>query len=681
MERRFILDGWSAAFCGTRGMHRSDLAGLTSAFMVRNGPGKERHMPKITLRDGSMKEVPNGTTIGQVAREISEGLARTAVAAELDGVVVDLSRLVEADCTLHLLTFDEVEGRRAFWHTTAHVLAQAVKRLFPQARLAIGPAIENGFYYDFDVETPFTPDDLAAIEREMTGIIKADLPLERFAVDRAEALGRMADEPYKSELIRDLPEDAVLSFYRQGDFIDLCAGPHLPSTGRIKAVKLLKVAGAYWRGNEKNKMLQRIYGISFPKASQLGAHLGLQEEAEKRDHRRLGRELGLFSMDDQVGQGLALWHPKGAKIRYRIEEYWKRKHLRNGYELVNTPHIGRAELWQTSGHLGFYKESMYAPMDIDGQDFYAKPMNCPFHVMIYKADMHSWRDLPFRWAELGTVYRYEKSGTLHGLLRVRGFTQDDAHLICAPEQMPAEIRRVLRFSLDMLRDFGFERYHIYVSTQPKGKSVGETSHWEAATAALRAAVEAEGLSCDIDEGGGAFYGPKIDIKIEDALGREWQLSTIQFDFNLPERFDMTYVAADGSKQRPYMIHRALLGSVERFFGILIEQYAGAFPTWLAPVQAKILPLSDRHAAHAERVAEMLRERDVDVEIDGRNEKIGYKIREAQLQKVPYMLVIGDKEMEAGQVAVRSRREGDLGVMALDAFVSRITGEIARRENG
>ncbi len=637
-------------------------------------------MVKITLKDGSIKEVAAGTSILEVARGISEGLARVALAAECDGVVVDLNRTLDKDCALNLLTFDTEGGKHAFWHTSSHIMAQAVRKLFPQAQLAIGPAIDNGFYYDFDVERPFTPDDLAAIEKEMQAIVKADLPLERFTLSRAEALEKVADQPYKVELIRDLPEDAALSFYRQGDFTDLCAGPHLPSTGKVKAIKLLKVAGAYWRGDEKNKMLQRIYGITFPKASQLEEYIHLQEEAEKRDHRRLGKELGLFSMDDQVGQGLALWHPKGAKIRYRIEEYWKRKHLKNGYDMVYTPHIGRAELWQTSGHLGFYRDSMYSPMDVDGQEFFAKPMNCPFHVMIYKQGMHSYRDLPFRWAELGTVYRYEKSGALHGLLRVRGFTQDDAHLICAPEQMPAEIRRVLRFSLDMLKDFGFDQYHIYVSTQPKGKSVGETHQWDAATVALKEAVVAEGLDCDIDEGGGAFYGPKIDIKIKDALGREWQLSTIQFDFNLPERFDMTFVAADGSKQRPYMIHRALLGSIERFFGILIEQYAGAFPTWLAPVQAKLLPLTDKHAAYAEQVAQALRDQDVDVAIDGRNEKIGFKIREAQLEKVPYMLVLGDKEMEAGAVAVRSRREGDLGVMSVTDFVARITEEIRNRVN-
>lgn len=633
---------------------------------------------KVTLKDGSVKEVEKGSRLLDVAMGISEGFARTILAADVNGVVVDLSATLENDSDVNFLSFETPGGKLAFWHSSSHILAQAVLKLFPDAQLAIGPAIENGFYYDFDVEKPFTPDDLEAIEKEMSKIVKADLKLERFILKRSDALEFYKGQDYKQELINDLPEDAALSFYRQGDFIDLCAGPHLLSTGKIKAIKLLKVAGAYWRGSEKNKMLQRIYGISFPKASQLEEFLILQEEAEKRDHRRIGKDLSLFSMDDQVGQGLVLWHPKGAKIRYRIEEFWKKKHLKNGYEMVYSPHIGRAELWETSGHLGFYKESMYAAMDVDGQDFYAKPMNCPFHVMIYKAGMHSYRDLPFRWAELGTVYRYEKSGALHGLLRVRGFTQDDAHLICAPEQMPAEIRRVLRFSLDLLKDFGFDQYHIYVSTQPKEKSVGETHQWEAATIALKEAVEAEGLSCDMDEGGGAFYGPKIDIKIKDALGREWQLSTIQFDFNLPERFDMTYVAADGKKQRPYMIHRALLGSIERFFGILIEHYAGAFPLWLSPVQVKILPLSEKHISYAEKVAALLTDADVDVEIDRRNEKIGYKIREAQMEKVPYMLVLGDKEVESGSVSVRSRKEGDLGAQSARGFVERVKEEIRLR---
>jgi len=633
---------------------------------------------QITLKDGSAKSYENGTTILAIAKDISEGLARNALAGEVNGEVRDLMTPLYEDCSLNLLTFDSEGGKHTYWHTTSHIMAQAVKKLFPGVKLAIGPAIDNGFYYDFDSEKTFTPEDLAAIEKEMQKIIKEDLAVERFTLSREKALELMKDEPYKLELIQDLPEDAELSFYKQGDFTDLCAGPHLPSTGKVKAVKLTQQAGAYWRGNEKNKMLQRIYGISFPKTSQLEEYLKMLEEAEKRDHRRLGKELDLFSFDEEVGPGLVLWHPKGAKVRMHIEDFWRKQHIKNGYELVSTPHIGRGQLWETSGHLGFYKESMYAPMDVDGQDFYAKPMNCPFHIAIYKSRLHSYRDLPCRWAELGTVYRYEKSGALHGLLRVRGFTQDDAHLFCAPDQMPDEIRRVLRFCLYMLHEFGFDNYKIYLSTKPKEKFVGDEAMWAAATKALKAAVLAEGLECDVDEGGGAFYGPKIDIKIKDALNREWQCSTIQFDFNEPERFDMTYVAPDGSRQRPYMIHRALLGSIERFFGVLLEHYAGAFPVWLAPVPVKILPLLDKHCEYADQIAEKLREQDVDVEIDNRNEKIGYRIREAQLEKIPYMLVIGDKELEKGEVAVRSRKDGDLGTMPVGDFIAKITEEIRTR---
>lgn len=632
-------------------------------------------MIEITLKDGSKKSFEKGTTILDIAKSISEGLARAALAGEVDGEVKDLNTPINKDCQLNLLTFDSEGGKHTYWHTTSHIMAQAVKRLFPNVKLAIGPAIENGFYYDFDIDKPFTPDDLKVIEEEMKKIIKENLPIERFILSREEALKLMKDEPYKIELINELPEDAEISFYKQGDFTDLCAGPHLPSTGMVKAVKLVQQAGAYWRGNENNKMLQRIYGISFPKASQLEEYLKMIEEAEKRDHRRLGKELGLFSFDEEVGPGLVLWHPKGARVRMRIEDFWRQEHIKNGYDIVYTPHIGRGKLWETSGHLGFYKESMYSAMDVDGQDFYAKPMNCPFHIAIYNSRLHSYRDLPLRWAELGTVYRYEKSGVLHGLLRVRGFTQDDAHLFCAPDQMPAEIRRVLRFCLYMLNSFGFENYKIYLSTKPKEKYVGDESMWEAATNALKEAVLAEGLECDIDEGGGAFYGPKIDIKIKDALNREWQCSTIQFDFNEPERFDLTYVAPDGTRQRPYMIHRALLGSIERFFGVLLEHYAGAFPVWLAPVQARILPILESHHEYANQIAEKLRLHDVYVEVDTRNEKIGYKIREAQMDKVPYMLVIGDKEMESGTVSVRSRKDGDIGSMPVDEFVSRIVEEI------
>ncbi|MGI6123584.1 MAG: threonine--tRNA ligase [Acetivibrionales bacterium] len=635
-------------------------------------------MIQIKLKDGSAKSYEKGITILEVAKNISEGLARVALAGEVNGELKDLRTQLNEDCQLNLLTFDDQGGKHTYWHTASHIMAQAVRKLFPGVKLAIGPAIDTGFYYDFDLDKNFTPEDMAAIEKEMQKIIKEDIVIERFSLPRDKALELMKDEPYKVELIKELPEDAEISFYKQGDFTDLCAGPHLMSTGKVKAVKLMQLAGAYWRGDEKNKMLQRIYGTAFPKASQLEEYLKMLEEAEKRDHRRLGKELDLFSFDEEVGPGLVLWHPKGARIRMHIEDFWRKQHLRNGYDLVNTPHIGRGQLWETSGHLGFYKEGMYSAMDVDGQDFYAKPMNCPFHIAIYKSKLHSYRDLPYRWAELGTVYRYEKSGALHGLLRVRGFTQDDAHLFCAPEQMPDEIRRVLRFCLSMLNDFGFKDYKIYVSTKPKDKYVGDDSMWAAATKALKEAVIAEGLDCDVDEGGGAFYGPKIDIKIKDALNREWQCSTIQFDFNEPERFDMTYVASDGSKKRPYMIHRALLGSIERFFGILIEHYAGAFPVWLAPVQAKIIPILEKHHDFAQKVADKLKEHDVDVEIDNRNEKIGFKIREAQLEKIPYMLVIGDKEFESESVAVRSRKDGDLGTMTVDSFVEKIVEEIRTR---
>ncbi len=635
-------------------------------------------MIQITLKDGSVKSYESGSTILDIAKDISEGLARVALAGEVNGELKDLRTALNEDCDLNLLTFDSEGGKHTYWHTASHIMAQAVRKLFPSVKLAIGPAVDNGFYYDFDLDKTFTPEDMLAIEKEMQNIIKEDLAIERFTLPRDKALELMKDEPYKVELIKDLPEDAEISFYKQGDFTDLCAGPHLLSTGKVKAVKLMQLAGAYWRGSEKNKMLQRIYGTAFPKTSQLEEYLKMLEEAEKRDHRRLGKELDLFSFDEEVGPGLVLWHPKGARVRMHIEDFWRKQHIKNGYDIVNTPHIGRGQLWETSGHLGFYKESMYSAMDVDGQDFYAKPMNCPFHIAIYNSKLHSYRDLPYRWAELGTVYRYEKSGALHGLLRVRGFTQDDAHLFCAPEQMPAEIRRVLRFCLYMLNEFGFKEYKIYVSTKPKEKFVGDESMWAEATKALKEAVLAEGLECDVDEGGGAFYGPKIDIKIKDALNREWQCSTIQFDFNEPERFDMTYVAADGTKRRPYMIHRALLGSIERFFGVLLEHYAGAFPVWLAPVQAKIIPILDKHHEFAEQVAAKLRDMDVDVEIDTRNEKIGFKIREAQLEKVPYMLVIGDKELENKAVAVRSRKDGDLGSMDVDAFVAKIVEEIRTR---
>ncbi|MDO8686437.1 MAG: threonine--tRNA ligase [Clostridiales bacterium] len=637
-------------------------------------------MLKITLKDGTIKEFDKGISVFDAAATLSQGLARVALVGEIDGKVVDLSYKLQADGRLKVLTFDDDGGRDAYRHTSSHILAQAVKRLYPAAKLAIGPAIDTGFYYDFDVDRPFTSEDLGKIETEMNMIIKADYQIEKFTLPRMEAVKLMEElgESYKVELINDLPPDAELSFYRQGDFTDLCAGPHLPSTGRIKAFKLLTVAGAYWRGNEKNKMLQRIYGTSYPKKAELDEYLNMLLEAEKRDHRRLGKDLGLYSMNDSTGQGLVLWHPKGARIRVVVEDFWRSEHFRNGYDIVYSPHIGRSILWETSGHLDFYRENMYSGIEIDDQVYFLKPMNCPFHIMMYKTGIHSYRDLPLRWAELGTVYRYEKSGVLHGLLRVRGFTQDDAHIFCTPEQMPSEIRRVLKFCLHILGSFGFVKFKMYIATRPKEKSVGDPEMWKEATDALIEAADALGLDREVDEGGGAFYGPKIDIKIKDALNREWQCSTIQFDFNLPDRFDLNYITPGGEKRRPYMIHHAILGSLERFFGILIEHYAGALPLWLSPVQARILPILEKHYTYAEKVKEALEEAGLRCDIDFRNEKIGYRIREAQLEKIPYMLVIGDREEEAGNVAVRSRKEGDLGSISLEDFISKASIEAKNR---
>jgi threonyl-tRNA synthetase len=563
-------------------------------------------------------------------------------------------------------------------HSAAHVMADAVKRLFPEVKIAIGPAIEEGFYYDFDIKRPFTSEDFANIEKEMQRIVAAASPFVREEVSRDEARRIFKDEPYKLELIRDLPEGETITVYRSGDFIDLCRGPHVEHTGEIGAVKLLSVAGAYWRGDEHNAMLQRIYGTAFATQAELDAHLTKLEEAAKRDHRKLGRDLDLYSSMDEYGGGLILWHPKGGRIRDAIETFWKQQHYQNGYDILYTPHIGRATLWETSGHLGFYRDGMYSPMDIDGNDYFIKPMNCPFHIMIYKTKVRSYRDLPLRWAELGTVYRYEKSGVLHGLLRVRGFTQDDAHIFCTPDQIENEIREVLRFSLFMWKSFGFTDIKAYLATRPE-KAVGEPERWDQAIGALKNAIAAEELDYELDEGGGAFYGPKIDLKIRDALGREWQMTTIQFDFNEPERFDMHFIGADGQRHRPYMVHRALLGSLERFFGVLIEHYAGAFPTWLAPVQAVVISVNADVAPYAAAVGANLRARGFRVDVDDRNEKLGFKIREAQMAKVPYMLVVGGKEAQAQTVAVRSRAKGDLGAMTLDAFGNLIGSEIAEKQ--
>lgn len=562
----------------------------------------------------------------------------------------------------------------ALRHSASHVMAHAVKNLFPEARVAIGPAIEEGFYYDFGVEQPFTPDDLEKISAEMERVIKASRPFVRKEISREQAMEMFADEPYKLELIRELPEDEAISIYEEGDFVDLCRGPHIDNAGAIKAFKLLKSSGAYWRGDERNDMLQRIYGTAFASQEELDDYLKMLEEAEKRDHRKLGRELDLFSLQEEAGPGLVFWHPKGALVRTLIENHWRSEHLKNGYELVITPHIARQDLWRTSGHLDFFTENMYQPMDVDDTPYLIKPMNCPFHLLIYKSRVRSYRELPVRWAELGTVYRYERSGVLHGLMRVRGFTQDDAHIMCSREQLDSETKRVLEFVLSMLRRFGFSDYEVFLSTRPE-HSVGEDDVWEQATEALRSALEAQGLSYGVDEGGGAFYGPKIDVKIKDAIGRVWQCSTIQVDFNEPERFDLTYVGQDNAHHRPIMIHRALLGSMERFMGVLIEHYAGAFPLWLAPVQAVMIPIADRHAEYARKVADELTQQGFRVEVDDRNEKTGYKIREAQLHKIPYMLVVGDREQEAGAVAVRSRAEGDLGAVAVADLIERLKKEL------
>lgn len=559
-------------------------------------------------------------------------------------------------------------------HSTAHVMAHAVRNLYPGAKIAIGPPIEDGFYYDFDVPEPFTPEDLDRITVEMNNIIKAGREFLRKEISREEALKLFADEPYKVELIQELPDSEVISIYQEGDFVDLCRGPHIANTGEIKAFKLLKSSGAYWRGDERNPMLQRIYGTAFPSQQELDDYLKLLEEAEKRDHRKLGKEMDLFSIHDEVGPGLVLWHPKGALIRTIIEDNWRAEHLANGYQLVMTPHIARQDLWRTSGHLDFFTENMYQPMEVDDVPYLIKPMNCPFHMLIYKSRVRSYRELPIRWAELGTVYRYERSGVLHGLMRVRGFTQDDAHIICSREQLDGETKRVIEFVLKILRRFGFEDYDVYLSTKPE-KYVGADDVWEQATEALRAALEAEGLSYKIDEGGGAFYGPKIDVKIKDAIGRVWQCSTIQVDFNEPERFDITYVGQDNAHHRPIMIHRALLGSLERFMGVLIEHYAGAFPLWLAPVQAVAIPIADRHVDYADKVAAELRAEGFRVEVDDRNEKTGFKIREAQIQKIPYMLVVGDREQQSGQVSVRSRFQGDMGAMAVADLVKQLQREL------
>ncbi|MGB9780981.1 threonine--tRNA ligase [Caldanaerobacter sp.] len=630
----------------------------------------------ITLKDGTKREFEKGMTVYEIAKSISEKLAKEAVGGKFNGKIVELNTKIEEDGELEILTFEDEEGKKIYWHTSSHILAQAVKRLFKDVKLAIGPAIDNGFYYDFDTDRPFTTEDFEAIEEEMNKIIKEDYKLERFVLPREDAIKLMKEknEPYKVELIEEIPEGEEISFYKQGEFVDLCAGPHLPSTGMVKVVKLLSVAGAYWKGDEKNKMLQRIYGISFPKKSMLDEYLHMIEEAKKRDHRKLGRELDLFSIQPE-GPGFPFFHPKGMIIRNILEDFWRKEHIKRGYQEIRTPIILNEELWRRSGHWDHYKENMYFTQ-IDGQTYAIKPMNCPGAMLVYKSTLHSYRDLPLRLCELGLVHRHELSGVLHGLMRVRSFTQDDAHLFMTPEQVEDEILGVIELVDYFYKIFGFE-YHVELSTRPEN-SMGTDEEWELATNALISALKRANLPYKVNEGEGAFYGPKIDFHLKDSIGRTWQCGTIQLDFQMPERFELEYIGPDGEKHRPIMLHRVIYGSIERFIGILTEHFAGAFPTWLAPVQVRVLPISEKHHEYARKVYERLQEHDIRVELDDRNEKIGYKIREAQVQKIPYMLIVGDKEVEEGNVSLRSRKDGDLGPVSLDNFIEKILKEIATK---
>ena len=632
----------------------------------------------ITLKDGSTKEYDQAMSVLDIAKDISEGLARVACAGEVDGELVDLRTVVDKDCNLNILTFESEGGAWAFHHTTSHIMAQAIKRLYPGVKLAIGPSVADGFYYDVDSETPLTAEDLVKIEAEMKKIVKEALPITRFTKSREEAIAyfKEKEEPYKVELIEDLPEDVEISFYQQGEFVDLCAGPHLMSTKPIKAFKLTSLAGAYWRGSEKNKMLTRIYGTSFTKKADLEEYLNRMEEAKKRDHRKLGKELGLFMMREE-GPGFPFFLPKGMVLKNTLLDYWREIHRKNGYVEISTPIMLSRHLWETSGHWDHYKENMYTTV-IDDTDFAIKPMNCPGGILVYQSEPRSYRDLPLRMGELGLVHRHEKSGQLHGLMRVRCFTQDDAHIFMMPEQIRDEIKGVARLIDEVYQLFGF-KYHVELSTRPED-SMGSDEDWEMATEALRGALDDLGLPYVVNEGDGAFYGPKIDFHLEDSIGRTWQCGTIQLDFQLPLRFNCEYIGADGEKHRPIMIHRVAFGSIERFIGILIEHFAGAFPTWLSPVQVKVLPISDKYMEYGEKVKAALEAANIRTEIDTRAEKIGYKIREARLQKIPYMLVVGAKEEEENTVSVRSRFAGDEGAKSLDDFIAAITEEIKNREN-
>ena len=636
-------------------------------------------MVQVKLKDGSIREVAQGTTLGELAEQLSRSLAKKVLVGKVDGQVKDLASKLNQDAAVELLTFEQDAGRDALRHSASHLLAQAVKRLYgdKKVKIAIGPAIANGFYYDFDVEEPFSTEDLARIQKEMEKIVKEDLPISRKEASREEAVALFAarGEDYKVELIQDLPADAVISMYEQGEFVDLCAGPHVSSTGKLKAIQLQSVAGAYWRGDEKRKMLQRIYGTVFEKKADLDAYLLMLEEAAKRDHRKLGKELDLFSMQEE-GPGFPFFHPNGMVVRNELETFWRKMHRKYGYQEIRTPIILNQKLWQQSGHWDHYRENMYFT-EIDGEGYAVKPMNCPGGILVYRSQYHSYRDLPLRTCELGLVHRHEISGALHGLMRVRSFTQDDAHIFMLPSQIKEEIQGVIDLFNEVYSTFGLS-YHAELSTRPED-SMGSDEVWETATKALQDALEERGMAYKVNEGDGAFYGPKIDFHLRDSIGRTWQCGTIQLDMLMPEKFDLNYIGEDGQKHRPVMIHRVAYGSLERFIGILIEHFAGAFPSWLAPVQVKILPITDRHMEYAKKVAKDLWNQDIRVAVDERNEKIGYKIREAQVQKIPYVLVVGDKEMENGTVAVRKRGEGDLGPQATDVFTKQLLAEIAAKK--
>ncbi len=635
-------------------------------------------MARIKLPDGSIREFPDGTPVSEVARAIGPGLAKAAVGARVAGEVCDLHRRLSGDVDLRILTNKDADALDILRHSCAHIMAGAIKRLYPGARFWVGPAIEDRFYYDIDIGATFTPDDLPKIEEEMTKIVAADYPFTRTECPKAEAVewARREKQDFKVDLLANIP-DPVVSFYQDGDFTDLCAGPHVPSTGRVGAFKLLSVTGAYYQGDESKPMLQRIYGTAFFKKEDLATYLKNLEEAEKRDHRRLGKDLELFSVHEEVGGGLIHWHPKGAMIRYLIEDLWRKEHLKRGYVFAYTPHIASEEIYRISGHLQNYDDLMYASMDIENRPYRVKPMNCPGHIMIFKSRLHSYRELPVRIAELGTVYRFEKGGVLHGLKRVRGFTIDDAHIFCRPDQVEQEVVSTLQFALDWARLFGFKDYDIYLSTRPE-KYVGDAADWVRAETALRAALEKSGLPFGVDEGGGAFYGPKIDLKIKDSLNRPWQCATIQFDFNLPERFKIYFVDDQSKHQRPYMVHRALMGSIERFFAVLIEHYGGAFPLWLAPTQVAVLPITDAQMEYARNVAQQLGEAGFRVELNESGDRISYKIRQATLQKVPYMAVIGEREVQSGAVSLRERSGNDLGAVSVPDLLERLKSQTAER---